>query len=47
MRLGTAMKDEEGNPVFSLVNKATGLAIKHSLGPYHPVIYLCSFYFVS
>jgi hypothetical protein len=23
MRLGTAVKDEEGNPVFSLVNKAS------------------------
>ncbi|CAD6343849.1 unnamed protein product [Miscanthus lutarioriparius] len=36
-RLSIAMKDEEGNPVFSLVNKATNLAIKHSLGMNHPV----------
>ena len=38
-RLSIAMKDEEGNPVFSLVNKATNLAIKHSLGMNHPVTF--------
>ncbi|CAN6176692.1 unnamed protein product [Urochloa humidicola] len=37
MRLSTRVKDEEGHPAFSLVNKATGLAIKHSLGQSHPV----------
>uniref|UniRef100_A0A0E0F570 PH domain-containing protein n=1 Tax=Oryza meridionalis TaxID=40149 RepID=A0A0E0F570_9ORYZ len=31
------IKDEEGKPVFSLINKATGFAIQHSLGPGHPV----------
>ncbi|KAL6864721.1 hypothetical protein ACP4OV_015872 [Aristida adscensionis] len=33
----TLARDEEGNPGFSLVNKATGLAIKHSRGQHHPV----------
>ncbi|KAJ1297333.1 hypothetical protein BS78_01G367400 [Paspalum vaginatum] len=37
MRFSTQVKDEEGNPAFALVNKATGLAIKHSLGQSHPV----------
>uniref|UniRef100_A0A453A7S6 Agglutinin domain-containing protein n=1 Tax=Aegilops tauschii subsp. strangulata TaxID=200361 RepID=A0A453A7S6_AEGTS len=32
-----SVKDEEGQPAFTLVNKATGLAIKHSLGQSHPV----------
>ncbi|KAH0466345.1 hypothetical protein IEQ34_006448 [Dendrobium chrysotoxum] len=36
-RWGSQVKDEEGLPAFALVNKATGLAIKHSLGPTHPV----------
>nr|XP_034589646.1 ricin B-like lectin R40C1 [Setaria viridis] len=36
-RLSLCVKDEEGNPVFSLVNKATGLTVQHSLGPYRPV----------
>lgn len=31
------MKDEEGCPCFSLVNKATGEAMKHSIGDTHPV----------
>ncbi|KAE8796011.1 hypothetical protein D1007_29049 [Hordeum vulgare] len=37
MRRSTRVKDEEGYPAFALVNKATGLAIKHSLGQSHPV----------
>ncbi|KAL6629081.1 hypothetical protein ACP70R_028846 [Stipagrostis hirtigluma subsp. patula] len=37
VRFSRIVKDEEGNPAFSLVNKATGLAIKHSLGHGHPV----------
>ncbi|KAK8957131.1 hypothetical protein KSP39_PZI001331 [Platanthera zijinensis] len=36
-RWGTEVKDQEGLPAFALVNKATGLAIKHSLGQSHPV----------
>ncbi|CAL5048554.1 unnamed protein product [Urochloa decumbens] len=37
VRFSLRITDEEGKPVFSLINKATGLAIRHSLGPYHPV----------
>ena len=37
MRHSNKMKDEEGNPAFAIVNKATGLAVKHSLGQGHPV----------
>ncbi|GJN10649.1 hypothetical protein PR202_ga28761 [Eleusine coracana subsp. coracana] len=37
MRFSTKVKDSEGMPAFALVNKATGLAIKHSLGQSHPV----------
>ncbi|CAL5060989.1 unnamed protein product [Urochloa decumbens] len=37
MRHSTRVKDAEGHPAFALVNKATGLAIKHSLGQSHPV----------
>ncbi|KAF3338192.1 Ricin-type beta-trefoil lectin domain-like protein [Carex littledalei] len=37
MRHSTRIKDEEGFPAFALVNKATGQAIKHSLGQSHPV----------
>jgi len=37
MRWSTSIKDEEGYPAFALVNKATGEAIKHSLGQSHPV----------
>jgi hypothetical protein len=37
MRWSTNIKDEEGYPAFALVNKATGEAIKHSLGQSHPV----------
>ncbi|KAK8959806.1 hypothetical protein KSP40_PGU010384 [Platanthera guangdongensis] len=36
-RWGTEVKDEEGLPAFALINKATGLTIKHSHGPTHPV----------
>ncbi|ESQ52583.1 hypothetical protein EUTSA_v10016926mg [Eutrema salsugineum] len=31
------VKDEEGHPCFALVNKATGEAMKHSVGATHPV----------
>ncbi|KAK7251657.1 hypothetical protein RIF29_35037 [Crotalaria pallida] len=31
------VKDKDGSPAFSLVNKVTGLAIKHSTGVNHPV----------
>jgi hypothetical protein len=37
MRHSTKVKDAEGLPAFALVNRATGLAIKHSLGQSHPV----------
>ncbi|XP_030453120.1 ricin B-like lectin R40G3 [Syzygium oleosum] len=36
-KFSTRVKDEEGFPCFSLVNKATGEAIKHSAGASHPV----------
>ncbi|KAH9728319.1 Hydroxyproline-rich glycoprotein family protein [Citrus sinensis] len=36
-RLSTRVKDEEGFPCFALVNKATGQAVKHSIGATHPV----------
>ncbi|KAJ4821824.1 hypothetical protein Tsubulata_017820 [Turnera subulata] len=36
-KYSTRVKDEEGCPAFSLVNKATGQAIKHSIGDTHPV----------
>ncbi|KAK8928977.1 hypothetical protein KSP39_PZI017615 [Platanthera zijinensis] len=36
-RWATQVKDDENLPGFALINKATGLAIKHSLGPTHPV----------
>ncbi|KAJ4821477.1 Ricin B-like lectin R40G2 [Rhynchospora pubera] len=36
-RHSTKVKDVEGRSAFSLVNKATGEAIKHSLGDKHPV----------
>uniref|UniRef100_A0A453AN69 Uncharacterized protein n=1 Tax=Aegilops tauschii subsp. strangulata TaxID=200361 RepID=A0A453AN69_AEGTS len=32
MRHSTRVSDAEGHPAFALVNKATGLAVKHSLG---------------
>nr|XP_051205634.1 ricin B-like lectin R40C1 [Lolium perenne] len=37
MRHSTRVKDAEGHPAFALVNRATGLAVKHSLGQSHPV----------
>jgi len=46
MRFSTRVKDEEGMPAFALVNKATGLAIKHSLGQSHPVSSSSVLYFV-
>ncbi|KAM3265975.1 ricin B-like lectin EULS3 [Capsicum annuum] len=36
-RYSTKVKDEEGFPSFALVNKAAGLALKHSIGASHPV----------
>jgi len=36
-KYSTRVKDEEGFPSFALVNKATGQAIKHSIGATHPV----------
>ncbi|CAO2185238.1 unnamed protein product [Urochloa humidicola] len=37
MKYSTRVKDEEGYPAIVLVNKATGEALKHSLGKSHPV----------
>ncbi|KAL6631265.1 hypothetical protein ACP70R_028115 [Stipagrostis hirtigluma subsp. patula] len=37
VRFSRHVKDEEGHPAFSLVNKATGLAVARSLGHGHPV----------
>ncbi|CAD6239213.1 unnamed protein product [Miscanthus lutarioriparius] len=37
MKYSTRVKDEEGYPAIVLVNKATGEALKHSLGQSHPV----------
>ncbi|CAL9179696.1 unnamed protein product [Musa hybrid cultivar] len=37
MKYSTKVKDEEGFPSFSLINKATGEAVKHSIGATHPV----------
>ncbi|KQK02752.1 ricin B-like lectin R40G3 [Brachypodium distachyon] len=37
MKYSTRVKDEEGYPAIALVNKATGEALKHSLGQSHPV----------
>lgn len=31
------MKDEQGFPSFALINKATGQAMKHSIGATYPV----------
>ncbi|CAN8317211.1 unnamed protein product [Cochlearia groenlandica] len=36
-KYSTRVKDAEGNPCFALVNKATGEAMKHSVGASHPV----------
>ncbi|PWZ34106.1 Ricin B-like lectin R40G3 [Zea mays] len=38
MKYSTRVKDEEGYPAIVLVNKATGEALKHSLGQSHPVL---------
>ncbi|KAK3446354.1 hypothetical protein EUGRSUZ_A02072 [Eucalyptus grandis] len=37
-KFSTRVKDEDGFPCFSLVNKATGEAIKHSVGASHPLL---------
>ncbi|URE02896.1 Stress responsive protein [Musa troglodytarum] len=37
MKYSTKVKDEEGFPSFALINKATGEALKHSIGATHPV----------
>ncbi|KAF8108291.1 hypothetical protein N665_0111s0006 [Sinapis alba] len=36
-KYSTRVKDAEGNPCFALVNKATGEAVKHSVGATQPV----------
>uniref|UniRef100_A0A0E0JD40 PH domain-containing protein n=1 Tax=Oryza punctata TaxID=4537 RepID=A0A0E0JD40_ORYPU len=36
MKYSTRVKDEEGYPAMALVNKATGEALKHSIGQSHP-----------
>lgn len=36
-KYSTRVKDEEGLPCFALVNKATGEAVKHSVGATQPV----------
>ncbi|WVZ54371.1 hypothetical protein U9M48_005179 [Paspalum notatum var. saurae] len=36
MKYSTRVKDEEGYPAMILINKATGEALKHSLGQSHP-----------
>lgn len=44
-KYSTKVKDEQGFPCFALVNKATGQAMKHSVGASHPVClstYSCS-----
>ncbi|KAJ1283014.1 hypothetical protein BS78_03G095200 [Paspalum vaginatum] len=38
LKYSTRVKDEEGYPAMILVNKATGEALKHSLGQSHPVL---------
>ncbi|PWA57125.1 hydroxyproline-rich glycoprotein family protein [Artemisia annua] len=37
LKFSTRVKDEQGYPSFALVNKATGQAMKHSVGGAHPV----------
>ncbi|ONK67013.1 uncharacterized protein A4U43_C06F14600 [Asparagus officinalis] len=37
LKYNTRVKDEEGCPAFSLINKVTGEAIKHSIGATHPI----------
>jgi len=53
-KYSTRVKDEEGCPAFSLVNKATGEALKHSIGVTHPVrffsqalLFLCRVFLFS
>ncbi|XP_058205464.1 ricin B-like lectin EULS3 [Rhododendron vialii] len=50
-KYSTKVKDEEGFPSFALVNKATGQAMKHSVGATHPVCscftYLLHIHFLS
>ncbi|CAI9782719.1 unnamed protein product [Fraxinus pennsylvanica] len=36
-KYSTRVKDEQGFPSFALINKATGQAMKHSIGATHPV----------
>ncbi|KAI3464988.1 hypothetical protein Pfo_021651 [Paulownia fortunei] len=36
-KFSTRVKDEQGFPSFALINKATGQAMKHSIGATHPV----------
>ncbi|CAA2984910.1 ricin B-like lectin R40G3 [Olea europaea subsp. europaea] len=36
-KYSTRVEDEEGFPSFALINKATGQAMKHSIGATHPV----------
>ncbi|EFH38564.1 predicted protein [Arabidopsis lyrata subsp. lyrata] len=36
-KYSTKVKDADGHPCFALVNKATGEAMKHSVGATHPV----------
>lgn len=43
MKYSTRVKDEEGYPAMALVNKASGEALKHSLGQSHPVTNLLCF----
>ncbi|XP_012492653.1 ricin B-like lectin R40G3 isoform X1 [Gossypium raimondii] len=40
-KFGSNVKDEEGFPGFALVNKATGLALKHACGAAQPVQLAC------
>lgn len=49
-KYSTKVKDEQGFPCFALVNKATGQALKHSVGAHHPVclftfVFLCFMFF--
>ncbi|GJS84104.1 ricin B-like lectin R40G3, partial [Tanacetum coccineum] len=37
LKFSTRVKDEQGYPSFALVNKATGQAMKHSVGATYPV----------
>ncbi|KAF5791285.1 putative ricin B-like lectin EULS3 [Helianthus annuus] len=40
-KFSTRVKDEQGYPSFAVVNKATGQAMKHSIGTTYPVFLLC------